>query len=100
MPLNRRDALKGLSLGTGSMVLSPIVSRLMAQAAGIQAQPRRFVFVIESNGFTPQQAALEEYERKNRDQRPLGGPSDRWSISRWPSTDAASGPRTAGSLER
>ncbi len=76
MPLNRRDALKGLSLGTSSMVLSPIVSRLMAQAAGIQEQPRRFVFVIESNGFTPQQAAPEEYKRKNRDQRPLGGPSD------------------------
>jgi hypothetical protein len=76
MNFDRRDALKGISLGAGSLVLSPILSRLTAQAAGVKDQPKRFVFVVESNGFTPQQAAPVGYARKSRDQRPLGGPSD------------------------
>jgi hypothetical protein len=76
MSLNRRDVLKGISLGAGSVLLSPILSRLAAQAAGSNPMPKRFVFVVESNGFTPQQAAPEGYVRKSRDQRPLGGPSE------------------------
>lgn len=76
MTMHRRDALKGISLGAGSLLLSPIVSRLTAQAAGKAERPKRFVFVVESNGFTPQQGAPEGYIRKSRDQRPLGGPKD------------------------
>ena len=38
-------------------------------------KPKRFVFVVESNGFTPQQAAPVDYERKSRHQRPLGMPA-------------------------
>ncbi|MEQ8790385.1 MAG: DUF1552 domain-containing protein [Pirellulaceae bacterium] len=76
MPLDRRDALKGLSLGAGGLLLSPVLSRLQAQAAGAKDLPRRFVFVVESNGFTPQQAAPVDYERKSRHQRPLGGSSE------------------------
>ena len=56
MTMNRRDALKGLSLGAGTVVLSPILAKLQAQAAGTAKMPKRFVFVVESNGFTPQQA--------------------------------------------
>ena len=74
MALTRRDALKGFSLGAGSVVLSPIVAKLQAQAAGVKQQPKRFVFVVESNGFTPQQGAPKDYERKARRQQPLNGP--------------------------
>lgn len=74
--MDRRDALKGISLGAGSMLLTPVLSRLTAQAAGVQEQPKRFVFVVESNGFTPQQAAPVDYVRKSRHQRPLGGSSE------------------------
>ncbi len=56
MSLQRRDLLKGISLGAGSLLLTPIVSKLTAQAAGSAIRPQRFVFVVESNGFTPQQA--------------------------------------------
>ena len=69
----RRDVLKGMTLGAGSVVLAPILSRLQAQAAGLAEQPKRFVFVVESNGFTPQQGAPVDYKRKSRQQRPLGG---------------------------
>lgn len=73
MTTDRRDALKGISLGAGGLLLTPILSRLQAQAAGVEQQPKRFVFVVESNGFTPQQAAPVDYVRKSRHQRPLGG---------------------------
>jgi len=34
MKVNRRQMLKGLSLGAGSMLLSPMVQRVMANAEG------------------------------------------------------------------
>lgn len=73
MSIQRRDLLKGISLGAGSLLLPPILSRLTAQAAGVAAQPKRFVFIVESNGFTPQQAAPVDYKRGAREQRALGG---------------------------
>ncbi len=53
MTIYRRDALKGISLSAGSLVLAPILSQLEAQAAGAAAKPTRFVFVVESNGVRP-----------------------------------------------
>lgn len=73
MQFHRRDALKGLSLAAGSVVLSPLLSKLQAYAAGERVAPKRFVFVVESNGFTPQQAAPEGVTRKSRPQRPGSG---------------------------
>lgn len=49
----RRDLLKGLSLGSGSVVLSPLIGQLAAQAEGKKAFPQRFVFVVKSSGLTP-----------------------------------------------
>lgn len=49
----RRKLLQGLTLGSGSVVLSPLVSQLAAQAAGKKAFPQRFVFVVKSSGLTP-----------------------------------------------
>ena len=49
----RREMLKGLTLGSGSFVLSPLVTQLAAQAAGESTFPQRFVFVVKSSGLTP-----------------------------------------------
>lgn len=72
---HRRAALKGLSLGAGSLVLSPILSRLAAQAAGTAPLPKRFVFVVESNGVRPEQIAPVGVKRDSRPERE-GGPAD------------------------
>ena len=53
MALTRRDILKGITLGSSSMVLSPIVNQLAAHADGVQQMPKRFVFVVKSSGLTP-----------------------------------------------
>ena len=58
MNTNRRQMLKGLSLGAGSMLLSPMIQRVMANAEGKQ-RPPRFVFVLQSNGFDAVQACPE-----------------------------------------
>lgn len=55
-PLNRREILKGVSLGAGAMFLTPMLQQLQAQASGSAHLPRRFVFVLEGNGFNPDQA--------------------------------------------
>jgi hypothetical protein len=66
MTMNRRELLKGMSLGAGSLVLSPILSRLHAQASGNPAAARRFVFVLEANGVPPHQLAPSGIARKQR----------------------------------
>ena len=58
MPTNRRQLLKGLSLGAGSVLLSPMIQRVLANAEG-QPRPPRFVFVLQSNGFDAVQACPE-----------------------------------------
>jgi hypothetical protein len=50
--LSRRQTIKGLTLGAGASLLSPLLGRLAAQASGA-AIPRRFVFVVQSNGIDP-----------------------------------------------
>lgn len=49
----RRNLLKGIALGSGGLVLSPLVNQLAAQAAGKNVFPQRFVFVVKSSGLTP-----------------------------------------------
>jgi hypothetical protein len=52
--LNRRDALKGLTLGAGATLLTPILGQLRAHAAGEPAAVRkRVVFVLQTNGMNP-----------------------------------------------
>ena len=53
MNTTRRSLLKGITLGSGSMVLQPLIGQLAAQAAGKNAFPQRFVFVVKSSGLTP-----------------------------------------------
>ena len=55
MPQTRREILKGLSLGAGSFLLSPLLRQVQLQAAGNeQALPQRFVFVVKSSGIVPE----------------------------------------------
>jgi hypothetical protein len=47
--LNRRDTLKGISLGAGALALSPFIRHI--SAAPRQQIPKRFVFVLKSSGL-------------------------------------------------
>ena len=58
MYLSRRNLLKGLSLGSGAMLLPPMAQRVLANAEGKTSAPR-FVFVVQSNGFDAVQACPE-----------------------------------------
>ena len=54
MTLSRRRFLRNLSLGSGGVLLSPLVRQLALHAEGIDSKfPQRFVFLIKSSGLTP-----------------------------------------------
>jgi hypothetical protein len=55
MQLKRRDILKGITLGAGATVLTPLVRQLEAYGADAAVGHRRFVFVVEGNGLPWQQ---------------------------------------------
>jgi len=50
---SRRSFLKQLSLGSGAVLLSPLVQQLQAEAAGVENRQPRFVFLVEGNGLWP-----------------------------------------------
>ena len=52
--INRRTFFRGATLGAGSVLLAPLLQQL--SAAPNAAKPKRFVFVMEGNGFSPMQA--------------------------------------------
>jgi hypothetical protein len=62
---NRRTFLKGVTLGTGAVVLQPVLQQLHAEAEGREA-PRRIVFFIEGNGMSPDHIQPVGLERKNQ----------------------------------
>jgi hypothetical protein len=66
--IHRRDALKGISLGAGSVLLSPMLRQLTAEASGDEGSPMRFVFVVEGNGLPPDQIQPVGIERKKNAQ--------------------------------
>jgi hypothetical protein len=77
MTLDRRDALKTLGLSAGATLLAPVLANIRAQAAGGNAAtPKRFVFVVESNGVRPEQLAPKGIDRKPRQQQALNGPEE------------------------
>ncbi len=53
MTADRRTFLKGLTLGSGATLLSPLLHRMGLQAAGVEraAMPHRFVFLVKSSGI-------------------------------------------------
>ena len=55
MNYSRREIMRGLSLGAGSALLTPLLRQLQLQAGGAQsAFPSRFVFVVKSSGIVPE----------------------------------------------
>jgi hypothetical protein len=66
MAMNRRQLLKGVSLGAGGYLLSPMLQRLEAQAAGANTTARRIVFVVEGNGLPWSQIQPRGIARQNR----------------------------------
>jgi hypothetical protein len=75
MTMNRRDILKGMTLSTGGLLLSPLLDRMAAFADGRPVTPKRFVFVVESNGVRPEQLTPSGVQRRPRDTRPNNGPA-------------------------
>jgi hypothetical protein len=53
MATSRRTWLKGVSLGAGSLLLTPVLNQLRARAEGIERKPWRVVFILQANGFQP-----------------------------------------------
>lgn len=53
--LTRRSLMKGISLGAGATLLSPILGQIAAQAAGDEKNVlrKRVIFVVQSNGLNP-----------------------------------------------
>jgi len=61
MDKTRRDFLKHVSLGAGGVLLSPMLERFAAEAAGATSGelPQRFVFVVKSSGIIPKSVEPE-----------------------------------------
>ncbi len=55
MTVTRRQMMKGLALGAGAALLTPVLGQLAAHAAGDErrAVRKRVVFVVQSNGMNP-----------------------------------------------
>jgi hypothetical protein len=66
--IDRRNVLKGFSLGAGTLLLQPFVER-MARAADGELPPTRFLFVVEGNGLPPQQIHPEGLPWLKRESR-------------------------------
>ena len=49
--LNRRQMLKGVTSGSGSLLLAPALQAMAAQVEGTYSVPRRVIFVLFDNGF-------------------------------------------------
>ena len=67
MSISRRQFGKGLTLGAGSLLLSPLIQRLEAEAAGVNQRQPRFVFLVEGNGLWPQHVqplGIERHEER------------------------------------
>ena len=68
--LTRRQALRNLSLGGGSLALAPFLRQLRAEDAA--AAPKRFVFVIRSNGILPTEIQPQGLEHLAKPRGPAG----------------------------
>ena len=70
---DRRNALKGVTLGAGAVVLQPFVSALAADARG-EAPPPRIIFLMQGNGLWPHHIQPKGVDKKKTNRlvdRPL-----------------------------
>lgn len=59
---SRRDIMKGITLGAGGVLLSPLLRQIQRQADGdARAFPSRFVFVVKSSGIVPEGITPEAF---------------------------------------
>lgn len=83
--LTRRSLLKGIALGSGATLLSPILSQLAAEAAGDERRVsrKRVVFVVQSNGMNPAHLVPVGVKRRpdGRNERPMNDKSEELSLS-------------------
>ncbi|MBM3994180.1 MAG: DUF1552 domain-containing protein [Planctomycetes bacterium] len=61
----RRDLLKGITLGAGATLLSPILDQVAARASGEARTSRRVVIVTQTNGFSPRHLVPSGVEWRN-----------------------------------
>ncbi|MFM8272564.1 MAG: DUF1552 domain-containing protein [Gemmata sp.] len=61
--LDRRTALKGVTLGAGAVVLQPFVNALAAEARG-EAPPPRVIFLMQGNGLWPHHIQPKGIDKK------------------------------------
>ena len=67
MKMNRREVLKGMSLGTGSALMAPVLRQARAAAGDPAGLPKRFVFVVRANGLRPWGIVPEGLEAMGED---------------------------------
>ena len=68
--LSRRRLLQSLGLGAGALMLGP---RFLRHAAAEDSAPRRFVFVVEGNGFVPKvPLTTRPGAPRHRTEQPIG----------------------------
>ena len=92
MQVSRRNLLKGLTLGSGAMLLPPMAQRVLANAEGKTSVPR-FVFVVQSNGFDAVQACPESIPFQKYEDR------DKFESARSRRTQVAQGIGSLGKAE-
>jgi hypothetical protein len=68
----RREMLKGLTLGAGAALLAPILNDLRAQADGVKTLPKRFVFMLQSQGLQGWAVKPKEIQRSGGDEKLIG----------------------------
>jgi Protein of unknown function (DUF1552) len=83
--LTRRTMMKGITLGTGATLLSPILAQLAAHAAGNDkhVNRKRVVFVVQSNGLNPTHLVPVGVKRRpdGRNERPTNDKLEEMSLS-------------------
>lgn len=81
MRTTRRQMIKGLALGAGASLLSPILGQIAAHAAGAPAR-KRVIFVVQSNGMNPMHLVPVGKKRRpdGRSERPQNQKTEEYSI--------------------
>ncbi|MBY0456562.1 MAG: DUF1552 domain-containing protein [Gemmataceae bacterium] len=57
---NRRSLLKGVSLGTGGLLFTPLLQKIAEAAEGKVTTPKRVIFLVFDNGFREIDGTLPE----------------------------------------
>lgn len=69
--LNRRNYLKGVSLGAGGLLFAPLLQKVAAAADGNVMPPKRVIFFLFDNGFQESAAKGAVTCRSDQDQKTL-----------------------------